>query len=153
VRSGRPLAALQQLPHLGLRSCQLSELPAEVLAATGLQSLDLGRNARLSEDGLGRLSALQSLTHLDLSVCSVSLLPPSLSALTNLRQLLLAGNGLLRGLAVLEDLPLTYLDLRACFFAGPLPKALRRIPGPSAAALQPDAGIVSALPSSAFDLL
>ncbi|PRW60592.1 leucine rich repeat [Chlorella sorokiniana] len=95
VRSWRQLAALQRLTHLALRSCQLSELPAEALAATGLRSLNLSRNERLSEDGLGRLSALRSLTCLDLSACFVSRLPPSLSALTSLQQLLLAAFELL----------------------------------------------------------
>lgn len=153
VRSWRPLMALQQLTHLALRSCQLSELPGEALAATGLQSLDLGRNEPLSEDGLGRLSALQSLTRLDLSACSVSLLPPSLSALTNLHQLLLAGSGLLQGLAVLEGLPLTYLDMRACFCASLPPESLSRIPGPSSATFQPEGSLSSVSLSSALDLL
>ena len=150
VRSWRQLSALQQLTHLALRSCQLSELPAEVLAATGLQSLDLGRNERLSEDGLGRLSALHSLTCLNLSACSVSLLPPSLSALTSLQQLALAGNGFIRGLAVLEGLPLTCLDIRSCFFAGLLPEALCHILGPCLAATQPPS---SASDHWAFELL
>lgn len=136
VRSWRALGALQRLTHLALRSCRLGELPVEAPAASGLRSLDLSRNERLSEDGLGRLPELARLTHLNLSSCSVSLLPPSLSALTDLRELLLAGSGLLRGLTVLEALPLAWLDVRSCFFAGPLPPALRRIPGP---------------PSSAFD--
>lgn len=149
VRSWRALAALRQLTHLALRSCWLEELPAEALAASGLRSLDLSRNERLSEDGLGRLSALRSLTHLNLASCSVSLLPPCLSALTSLRELVLAGNGLLRGLAVLEGLPLTWLDARSCFLATPPPPALCLVPGP-----EPPSAVSLAAPTElAFDLL
>lgn len=153
VRSWHQLSVLQHLTHLALRSCQLTELPADALAATGLLSLDLSSNPRLSEDGLGRLSALHSLTCLNLSRCSVSLLPPSLSALTRLQQLLLAGNGFLCGLGVLESLPLTLLDLRACFLASPLSPALRRILGPSSGVFEQHLGPSSAPAGLAFDLL
>lgn len=135
VHSWRHLAALTQLTHLALRSCRLEQLPAEAVAASGLRSLDLSRNERLSEEGLGRLAALPGLTHLNLGSCSVCRLPPSLSALTRLHELLLAGNGLLRGLGVLRGLPLAWLDVRSCFFAEPPPAWLHRVPGPPAAAI------------------
>ncbi|KAG9140077.1 hypothetical protein Leryth_023692 [Lithospermum erythrorhizon] len=103
-------------------------IPSSLSSLTGLSAMSLNDN-QLTGEIPDSFQSLQSLVNLDMSTNNLSgQLPPSLGNLSSIRTIHLQNNQLSGTLDVLQDLPLSDLNIANNQFSGPIPDKLLSLP-------------------------
>lgn len=103
-------------------------IPDSIASLAVLTAMSLNNN-QLTGEIPDSFQSIPGLTNLDISSNNLSgQLPPSLGSLTTLTTLHLQNNQLSGTLDVLQDLPLSDLNIENNLFAGPIPEKLLSIP-------------------------